>query len=387
MRGTCSQDRLDSVLLDAARERGATVRYATRLLSFAQDEDGVTAVLETGAGHRRTVRADYLVAADGVHSGVREALGIKTSGPGTVGTPKMNILFRADLGRYTQGRSFVLCTVTNPQAPGMLVTVDGAKSWVFHTEYDPAAGQAPADFTPDRCRDLIRAAIGDPGLDVEVLSVLPWRVRGLLADRFRDGRVFLIGDAAHAVPPIGAFGMNTGMADAHNLAWKLAAVLGGRAGTALLDSYDAERRPVAALTLQQALLRLADPRLHWDSGPRAATARAAVGALNAPVVQVGYRYDSRAVIDPVPQLPSHEEAALTLDGAPGSRIPHVWVERDGRRLSTLDLAGSRFTLLTGSAGGDWIGGRCGPDGARFASGTGEEPSEGPYEVARRQPGH
>ncbi|MER6950130.1 FAD-dependent monooxygenase [Nonomuraea sp. NPDC000554] len=350
IRGTCPQHRLDSVLLPAARARGATVRYATRLLSFEQDADGVTAVLDD----HEVVRADYLVAADGVRSNVRTALGIGTSGPGGLGTPNMNILFGADLSPYTQGQSFVACDITTPDSPGMLMTVDGEKEWTFHLSYDPDAGQTAEDFTPERCRELIRAAIGVPDLDVEVLSTLPWRMRGLLADRFRAGRVFLAGDAAHVVPPLGAFGLNTGMADAHNLAWKLAAVLAGQAGPGLLDSYEAERRPVGALALEQSLLRLADPRLHWDHDPQTAAARAAAGVVNAPVVHLGYRYDSGAVIDPRPELPSREDVELDLDGTPGSRLPHLWIEQDGRRLSTLDLVRSGFTLLTGAGGDRWV---------------------------------
>ncbi|MGW8395325.1 FAD-dependent monooxygenase [Streptomyces lydicus] len=359
LRGTCPQNRLDAVLLPAARERGATVRYATRLVSFEQDDDGITALLDTAdatgrPGGRETVRADYLVAADGVRSGVRDALGIATSGPGALGSPMVNILFRADLTAYTHGHSFVTCDITHPDAPGLLVTVDGEKEWIFHAAYDPGAGRGADDFTPARCRALIRAAIGAPDLEVEVVSTLPWRPRGLLADRFRAGRVFLAGDAAHTNPPLGAFGLNTGIADAHNLAWKLAAVLRGDAGPGLLDSYPAERRPVAALALEQSLRRLADPRLHWDQSPRTAAARAAAGVVNAPAVHLGYRYDSDAVIDPQPDLPSHEDVARTLDGAPGSRLPHLWVERHGRRVSTLDLVGSRFTLLTGADGDRWI---------------------------------
>jgi hypothetical protein len=156
-------------------------------------------------------------------------------------------------------------------------------------------------------------------------------------------RVFLTGDAAHTVPPVGAFGLNTGIADAHNLAWKLAAVLHGDAGPALLDTYAAERRPVAAMTLEQAMIRLADPLLHWDA--RAVDARAAAGALHAPVVHLGYRHSSAAVIDPNPALPSTEDVVADLDGTPGSRLPHRWIA-DG--VSTLDLIRTHCTVIGGN---------------------------------------
>jgi hypothetical protein len=266
----------------------------------------------------------------------------------------INMLFRSDLGAYTRGASFVTCNIDNPQVRGMLVTVDGLEDWILHTAYDPDAGETAEDFTPERCRTLIRAAIGDTELDVEVRSVLPWRPRGEIADRFADGRVFLVGDAAHAVSPIGAFGLNTGIADAHNLAWKLAAVLGGTAGRSLLDTYEAERHPVAAWTLDQALRRAVDARLHWETGPAADAARAAAGVAHAPVVHMAYRYDSAAVIDPQPDLPSMVAVELGFDGAPGSRVPHLWLDRDGERISTLDLVQSRFTLLTGAGGEEWI---------------------------------
>jgi 2-polyprenyl-6-methoxyphenol hydroxylase-like FAD-dependent oxidoreductase len=354
LRGTCPQDRLDAVLLSAARERGAAVRYGTELVSVEQqDPDGVTAILD-GPDGRRSIRARYLVAADGARSRIRTGLGIATSGPGALGRPIMNIFFRADLAELTRGYSFVACEITEPRSPGMLVTIDGEQHWVFHSGYDPDAGQSAEDFTPPRCTELIRTAIGRPDLDVQVLSVLPWRVRAALAERFRHGRVFLVGDAAHAIPPIGAFGMNTGIADAHNVAWKLAYALRGQAGPGLLDSYDAERRPVGALAVEQATLRLADPRLHWDRSPRLAAERARVGAVNAPIVHLGYRYASRAVVDPQPDLPSREDVSANLDGSPGSRVPHVWVDRDGARRSTLDLVESRFTVLTGADATSWF---------------------------------
>ena len=337
VRGLCPQHRLDPVLLHAARQRGAEVRYGSTLVGLAQDEHGITATLDDG----QQLPADYVIAADGVRSGLRDALGIATSGPGALGRPKMNILFRADLRPYTAGRSFVGCDITTPEAPGLLMTVDGTDEWIFHVEYEP--GEI---FDDERCRAVVRAAVGDPALDVEVRSALPWRVRAQLADRFRAGRVFLVGDAARAVPPIGAFGMNTGIADAHNLAWKLAAVHAGAAAPSLLDSYEAERRPVAEFVLDQAMRRLRDPRLHWATGAEADAARAAAGVVAAPIVHLGYRYAAGAVVDPEPELPSTRDVAAVLDGAPGSRVPHVWTTGDGRRVSTVDLVAGRWTLFT-----------------------------------------
>ncbi|MGN9845584.1 FAD-dependent oxidoreductase [Nonomuraea sp. H19] len=322
LRGVCPQNRLDRVLLDAARERGARVAYDTELVSLEQDADGVTAVV-SGPGGTRDLRARYVIAADGARGSVRDLLGIGLSGPGTLGPELHNIMFRADLSHLTGPYGFALCEITGPQAPGMLMAIDGKSEWVFHTAQEPGT-------------DLIRTAIGDPALEVEILSVLGWRARGQVADRFSLGRVFLAGDAAHAVPPTGAFGLNTGVADAHNLAWKLACVLSGRSAPGLLGTYHDERRPVALLALEQSLLRMRDLRLHFDDGPDAAELRARAGAVNAPIVHLGYRYGAT-----VEDLPSTEDVALCLDGSPGSRVPHVWI---GDR-STLDLVDAEFCVF------------------------------------------
>ncbi len=349
LRGVCAQDRLDAVVAADLARRGADVRWSTRLVGLAQDADGVDVELE-GPDGRYSLRCAHLVAADGTHSTVRNAVGVGTSGAGDLGKSMINILFRADLRPHLRGTSFATCTITTPEAPGLLVTVDGETNWVFHTACDVDGGERPEDFTPERCAALVRAAVGDPDLGVEVRGVLPWRPRSSLADRFTDGRVFLVGDAAHTVSPIGAFGLNTGVADAHNLAWKLAAVHGGEAGAGLLDTYAHEREPVAAATVDQAMRRLADPRLHWGRGPEADAARAAAGVWAAPVVHLGQRYDSAAVVDPRPEPPSTSDLAAVLDGSPGSRVPHAWV--DG--VSTLDLVASRWTLLAGAAGERWL---------------------------------
>lgn len=347
VRGACPQDRLDSVLLP--------------VVSLAPDTDGVTAVLADGS----RVRGGYAVVADGASSAVRDGLGVSTLGRGRLGVPKMNIVFRADL--YSRfGAVPYMTDITAPGAWAMLITVDGHDLWMLHVDYDPAKGESAEDFTDARCAALVRQAVGVPELPVEIVSRASWWLHSQLAERFAHGRAFLAGDAAHAIPPLGAFGMNLGIADAHNLAWKVALVLRGTADGALLDSYDTERRPVAAFTLQQAMLRLRNPALHWN--PMAGDARRAVGAVSTPNVELGYRYDSPAVVGPEPVPPSTEDVRLNLDGAPGSRVPHLWVEHDGRRLSTLDLVASRFTVLAGPDGTGWCAAA-----ERYAADTGFPP--------------
>jgi putative polyketide hydroxylase len=351
----CAQDELEPVLAAAARAYGATLSFGTELVSFSQDADGVSVTLEDRAsGGQRTVRARYLVATDGAHSPARSALGVAMAGLGPVSRGQLghfvNVYFRADLSEIVRGREFILCFVERPGADGLLLAVNNSDRWLFNIEYDPERGETPEAFTPARCVERIRAAVGLPDLDVEILSVLPWEGAALIADRFRAGRAFLAGDAAHVMPPAGGFGLNTGVQDAHNLAWKLALVLTGAADPTLLDTYEAERRPVARVVVDRAVRELAAPTPDaaptWDEPGQDGPEGGAWGADDGdPLAQLspilGYRYASRAIVA--------EEAAgqtgqadappegLDLTGRPGTRAPHVWVERDGARISTLDL--------------------------------------------------
>ncbi|AHI01119.1 FAD-dependent monooxygenase [Kutzneria albida] len=337
-----AQDRIDAALHKAATRLGTEFRFGTELKSLAQDESGVTVTVDGPAGGYQ-IRAEHVVGADGVRSQVREQLGVRTTGPGPIGTENTSVLFRADLTELSQGNDFLLCEVRNPEAPGMLISMDAVDRWVFHTGVATSAGRTP--------EELVRSALGATDLPIEVLSTMSWQVNGRLAETFRVGRVFLAGDSAHAVPPLGATGMNSGVADAYNLAWKLAFVHSGRASEKLLDSYEQERLPAARLNLAQALLRMDNAHLHWDSSEQAARERAEIGLLAPFVMSLADRYSSSAVIDPEPELPSTQDALAVLDGAPGSRVPHEWVS--GQDLSTVDIAGTDLALLTGVDGQAW----------------------------------
>lgn len=351
-----TQDRIEPVLLAAARERGGDLRFHTECVACEQDETEVRATLcARASGTPALVHANYLLAADGANSSMRRMLGVAADGRGVLGH-LLNILFRADLRALVRGREFSLCLIERPEVRGLFTSVNNSDSWVFHLSYIPARGETARDFPPERCQELIRLALGIPGIEIEIKSILPWESAVRIADGFQQGRIFLAGDAAHQMPPWGGQGANTGIADVHNLAWKLAAVLRKEACPALLTTYDIERRPVGRtaaeeagaaadehglLSLNKSLLRVPGflRRIPWLLG-------------------YGYSYTSQAVISDgkssfrglLGQLLSGTPG---FDGRPGTRAPHVWVEHQGRRISTLDMFGQRFVLLAGPAGAAW----------------------------------
>lgn len=341
----CTQDELEPILLDAARACGVDARFATELTSFEQHAEGVSATLvDRSTGASREVGADYLIAADGARSPIREKLGVQRSGERLQGH-QLNVFFRADLGALVRGREFSLCVVDNPDVRGLFASIDNREQWVLHVSYDPAKSERPEDFSRERCAELVRKAVGIEDLAVEVKGISPWQSAVRVADVFRRDRVFLAGDAAHAMPPWGGFGANTGMQDAHNLAWKLAAVLSGHAGAALLDTYDVERRPVAH-TVSHLAGELSDERglIRVEKGLAMFWAMRKIF----PYLTMGYGYASSAVALEPGALPG--PGFTELRGRPGTRAPHVWLGQGGRRISTLDLFGKGFVLLAGSRG-------------------------------------
>ncbi|MGI5197030.1 FAD-dependent oxidoreductase [Streptomyces sp. CA-288835] len=339
----CSQDDLEPVLLERATALGGDLRFSTELMSFDADSTGVSAVVKSRqTGEHTTIRADYLVAADGPRSPVREQLGIGQSGPGDL-FHNISVTFRSRrLAEVVGDRRFIVCYLTNPDADGALLPVDNGGNWVFHAPWHPEQGETLEEFTDERCADHIRRAVGEADLDIEITGKAPWHAAQRVARGYRSGRVFLAGDSAHEMSPTGAFGSNTGIQDAHNLAWKLAAVLGGWAGEGLLETYDIERRPVAEATSARAAVRSAEHSHPGFAPPPGVGGGPRQGILN---VVLGHRYPQGAVVGADPAAPVVPEK-LDLTGEPGSRAPHLWVRHEGRRVSTLDLYERSLVLLS-----------------------------------------
>lgn len=354
-----TQDVIEPVLLATAREYGVYARFYTDCVEVEQDENRVTATLrEREGGATFTVFADYLIAADGAGSPIRKRLGATTSGRGTMGH-LLNILFHADLKDLVHQREFSLCIIERPEVCGLFTSINNADRWVFHLSYDPSKGEKAEDFPPERCKELLRIALGIPDIKIDIKSILPWEPSVRVADQLQHGRIFLAGDAAHQMPPWAGQGANSGIADAHNLAWKLATVLKDKAGPGLLSTYDIERLPVGR-TAAEVSASAADERgvISMKIKPSMISSvfkRAYI------ISGHGYTYSSPATV-PENTLPiggltwrawSIPSLGLALDGRPGSRAPHIWIEHQDKRISTLDLFGKSFVLVAGSDGEAW----------------------------------
>ncbi|MFJ9584170.1 FAD-dependent oxidoreductase [Streptomyces acidicola] len=355
----CSQNDLEPVLLSRARRQGGDIRFGTEMLSFTQGREGVQARMRRrDTGETYTVNADFLVAADGPRSSTRKFLGIDQSGPGDL-FHNVSITFRSKKLKDCIGeKPFVVCYITDPIGEGALLPVDNEERWVIHVPWHPDSGESLEDFTDERCVAHIRAAAGIPDVDVEITGKAPWHASSRVADSYGMGRVFLAGDSAHEMPPTGAFGSNTGIQDAHNLAWKLAAVLRGWAGRPLLDTYQQERRPTALATIARACLQAVEEQ-HPGFSPEE---RRNNDPADIMTVALCYRYASNAVVGASMERSVVPET-FELGGEPGSRAPHMWITREGVRISTLDLYERSFVLLSGPRGHAWR------DAADRASGT------------------
>lgn len=353
------QDMFDPILQRFARSFShVTLRYNAELVSFAENAHGVRAqVRNTLSGEIKVMEADYLVGADGGTSLVRENLGIAMSGNPAL-TYTTNVIFRcpnfSELHDKGKGYRFIfigpegvwLTIVAINGGDRFRMSIVGTPKKITHTEAD--------------IRTALRRAMGRD-FDYEILSILRWVRRELVADRYGTDRVFIAGDAAHLMSPTGGFGMNTGIGDAVDLGWKLDAVIKGWGGPQLLPSYETERRPVALRNVAQASRnlgrmlstrqRLPGPEV-FEPGPAGDAARRDYGAWFTETmrhewfsngIMLGYRYDDSPIICPDgTPAPPDEPMNYRQTARPGARAPHVWLT-DGR--STLDLFGRSFTLL------------------------------------------
>lgn len=375
-----SQNRFEPLLLDALREQGREPIWGCVWEASEQGRDGVASRVRLEGGEALEVRSRYLLGADGSGSRVRKSLGIAMQGPDRLQAFVM-VHFRASLRDRLGTPPGVLVFVLDPaNGGGVFVVHDLDAEAAFMVPFDPER-ETLDDYGEARCAALVRAALADPELDFQIQTISSWAMTAQVADRYREGRIFLVGDSAHRFPPTGGLGLNSGVQDAHNLAWKLAAVLGGRAPESLLDSFETERRPVARNNADQSLrnaLRLIEvpqalgvtdaseasrARMEAVLADPSGVARVEAAVANQaehfdmPGLQLGFAYERGALVadggarEGASKDPRHYEPC----GAAGHRLPHAWVEEGGAVRSLLDLVpNDRFLLLAGPAGEPWL---------------------------------
>jgi 2,4-dichlorophenol 6-monooxygenase len=385
------QNYLEPILLEAAGQRGTTIRFNTEFLDLTQDADGVTATVRDRISNETyQIRAKYIIGADGGRSRVAEVVGLPMEGQmGRAGS--MNIIVNADLSKYVAHRPSVLYWVLQPGAQiggigaGLVRMVRPWNEWLIIWGYDIEQGERK--LTDDEAVSIVRNLVGDENLEVKIRSTSTWTVNEMYAGYYSVGRVHCMGDAVHRHPPTNGLGSNTSIQDAYNLAWKLKFVLEGKAAPELLDSYSAERQPVGKQIVTRANKSIGDfPPIFEAVGLLSSTdpaeARKNIEARKAPTpegkarrkklyeaiayksfefnchgVEMNQRYASSAVVSdgtPAPAFQRDHELYYQATTWPGAHLPHVWVEQHGVRKSTLDLAGKgRFVLLTGIGGECW----------------------------------
>lgn len=356
-RERCPQNMFDPILRKFASSfPSVEIRYGTEFLGLQDGADGVTAyVRDVGTGAETTLRAKFLVGCDGGHSSVANALGITYAGSGVL-TYTTNVIFRtADLNAlHDKDPGYRYIFINAEGTWGTLVAINGRDQWRMSII---GSGEERRGYSEDEIRAFAYRCMGR-AFDLEILTTVPWRRSELVANSYGRGRVHIAGDAAHVMSPTGGFGMNSGIGDAVDLGWKLAAVVEGWGGPGLLRSYEKERRPVAARNVREAsdnLRRMLSPGKNpalLDDTPEGAAARARLGAEFSEKmrrewytlhIHLGYVYADSPIVIPDGDIPAWQDFRKYEPGTvPGSRAPHVWLS-DGR--STLDLFGRGFVLM------------------------------------------
>jgi putative polyketide hydroxylase len=363
------QHMFEPILAGAAEDMDSvTIRLGCEVVDLTSGEDSVTVAYTDETGVRRTVVAQYVIGADGLRSIARRTLGIGEHGQESLGTA-INVQFEADLEPFLRGRFIPIIWIINADTQGAFIR-DGATRWRYNFEIAPGAD--PDAVTTEECEEHVAAAIGET-VPIEVHHIWSWSHDLSVTDKWREGRVFLAGDAAHHFPPHGGFGLNSGVQDAQNLAWKLAAKLRWNAGDGLLASYEDERLPVAEFNGEQMMhntrqmektgFMMQDKNflavLETDEG---AMARQAIAdgipeqqaQLASHGQQFGYQYQSDAMVPDGTEIVESSVAEYRPSARPGARVPHSWVRSHGEVISTIDVYDGGFILLTGPDNAGWV---------------------------------
>jgi putative polyketide hydroxylase len=360
-----SQDIFEPILRRGAEATGlAELRFGHEVENVDQglgpdDDRVVVTVRERSSGKLYQVESEYLIAADGGASTVRGQAGVEMDGPKGIGH-FVNVYFKADLDPFVAERPAILYFVAGEEARGVFQPLDARGRWLCQINYDGSV-EAFEGYTKERCVEWIHTAVG-AGCAPEILAVATWTMNATVAKKLVTGRTILAGDAAHQLPPTGGFGMNTGIQDVHNLAWKLALLRYGVAGPGLLETYEIERRPVArfnadrSLENSQMVARIQGAAAGQDGASAAQTVAASRRYGNFLGMELGFFYDSAAIVPDGTEPPSPEDVVIDYvpTGRPGHRAPHVWLKKDGVQYSTLDLFGPGFTVLAGAGGAPWL---------------------------------
>jgi putative polyketide hydroxylase len=344
-----------------------TISLGSEVVGLAVSDDSVTTDYVDSSGAKRSVTAQYVVAADGIRSVARRALGIGEHGQESLGSA-INVQFDADLEPYLGGRPIPIIWIVNADTQGAFIR-DGLTRWRYNFEIPPGAD--PAAVTRERCETEVAQAIGDD-VPIKIHQTWSWTHDQAVTDRWRHGRVFLAGDAAHHFPPHGGFGLNSGVQDAQNVAWKLVARLRWNAGDGLLDTYEAERLPVAEFNGAQCMHNTREMEktgfltqdkgflsiIETDEGEAARNAIAeGIKAQSALVAshgqELGFQYASSAVVPDGTAIVESSVAEYHPTARPGARAPHAWVKSQGAVISTIDLYCGGFTLFTGPVNMAW----------------------------------
>ncbi len=372
-----SQNRFEPLLLDELNQDGAdSIRWQHQWESAKQHDDRVTSkVRDLGDDTVHEITSRYLIAADGAGSRVRKSLDIGLRGPERLQSFLM-IHLEGNFRSVAGDPPGILHFICDPEGGGAFVLHDLDKEAVYmHTlESDETLD----DYSTDRCEQIVRAALQNPNLEFQVVSAGTWLMTAQVAEHYRDGRIFLVGDAAHRFPPTGGLGLNSGVQDVHNLAWKIAAVERGWAPTSLLDTFESERRPVAQSNADQSLsnaLKLIEIPMALGLGDDVAQSRSNMEKVLADPagrkqveraienqidhfdmvgLQLGFVYQDGALVKDNSPPPTIDSRTFTPTGRPGARLPHAWLAH-GLRRSVLDWVPlDHFLMIAGPEGAEWL---------------------------------